>query len=338
MADVARRYTWEVLLAVILLGTIAFNVSESSGYLGVDNFVNLFQLHIEKVIVVVTMTFVIVSGEIDLSVASVMAWSASVLAALHERDAPLVVAILAALVAAAIAGLIHGWCVARLGLPSLVVTLAGLIGWRGAARVLVEDRSIGGFPDWFDTLGQDGILGPLPLALLVFFALLIVGWVILHRSAAGRVLYVIGDNADVARYSGVDVGRTRLVLFTVSSTVAGLAGILFAARLGTVRGDLATGFELEVITIVLLGGVSIFGGSGRMSGVLLAVLVVLNLRNGFGLANVGGNTQTGVIGAILIGSVLAQNLVQWLTDRRHGPPPSIAPGMPATDSNALAGS
>ena len=188
MADWARRYTWELLLAVILLATIAFNISESSGYLGVDNFVNLFQLHIEKVIVVVTMTFIIVSGEIDLSVASVMAMSASVLAALHEHDVPLVLAILAALGAAAVAGLIHGWCVARLGLPSLVVTLAGLIGWRGAARILVEDRSIGDFPSWFDRLGQESILGPLPLALLVFGALLVVGWVILHRSAAGRLL------------------------------------------------------------------------------------------------------------------------------------------------------
>jgi rhamnose transport system permease protein len=339
MADWARRYTWELLLTVILLGTIAFNVSESSGYLGVDNFVNLFQLHIEKVIVVVTMTFIIVSGEIDLSVASVMAWSASVLAALHEHNVPLVLAVLAALIAAAVAGLIHGWCVARLGLPSLVVTLAGLIGWRGAARVLVEDRSIGGFPGWFDRLGQDSILGPIPLSLLVFFALIVVGWVILQRSAVGRVLYVIGDNAEVARYSGVNVGRTRLVLFTVSSTVAGLAGILFAARLGTVRGDMANGFELEVITIVLLGGVSIFGGSGRMSGVLLAVLIVLNLRNGFGLANVGGNTQTGVVGAILIGSVLSQNLIQWLGERRHGSARQVPAGMHLPpEANAVAGS
>jgi rhamnose transport system permease protein len=327
MADWARRYTWELLLALILLGTIVFNLSQSSGYLGVDNFVNLFQLHIEKVIVVVTMTFVIISGEIDLSVASVMAWSASVLAALHEHEVPLLLAILAALIAAAMAGLIHGWCVARLGLPSLVVTLAGLIGWRGAARILVEDRSIGDFPSWFDRLGQDSILGPLPLALVVFFALFVVGWVILHRSASGRVLYVIGDNAEVARYSGINVGRTRLVLFTVSSTVAGLAGILFAARLGTVRGDMANGFELEVITIVLLGGVSIFGGSGRMSGVLLAVLIVLNLRNGFGLANVTGNTQTGWIGAILIGSVLAQNIIQWFGDRRRGPVTHVPAGM-----------
>ena len=323
LRDFARVYTWELVLGVILMGTIAFNLSESSGYLSVDNFVNLFQLHIEKVIVVVTMTFVIIAGEIDLSVASVMAWSASVLGALHEHDAPFALAIVAALAAAAVAGLIHGWCVARLGLPSLVVTLAGLIAWRGAARVLVEDRAIGEFPRWFDRLGQDELVGPLPVSLVIFVVLFAVGAVVLHRSAVGRVLYVIGDNAEVARYSGVDVVRTRLVVFLASSLVAGLAGILFAARIGTVRGDTANGFELEIITIVLLGGVSIFGGAGRMSGVLLAVLIVLNLRNGFGLANVGGNTQTGVIGAILIGSVIAQNVIDRITNRAR------APGVPA---------
>lgn len=339
MPSWARRYIWELLLLAILAGTVAFNISESSGYLGVDNFVNLFQLHIEKVIVVVTMTFVIMAGEIDLSVASVMAWSASVLAVLHEHGVPLGVAIVASLAAAAAAGLIQGWCVARLGLPSLVVTLAGLIGWRGAARVLVEDRSIGGFPEWFDRLGQDSLLGPLPLSLLIFVTLFAVGWVILHRSAVGRVLYVIGDNAEVARYAGVDVVRTRLVLFTASSLVAGIAGILFAARLGTVRGDMANGFELEVITMVLLGGVSIFGGRGRMSGVLLAVLIVLNLRNGFGLANVGGNTQTGVIGAILIGSVLAQNLIERRGARSRGPERSTPAGMHvAPEPSPVAGS
>jgi rhamnose transport system permease protein len=328
MPDLVRRHTWELVLGVILLGTIVFNLSQSSGYVSMDNFVNLFQLHIEKVIVVITMTFVIIAGEIDLSVASVMAWAAAVMASLHEHDVPLGAAIAIALMAAAAAGLIQGWCVAKLGLPSLVVTLAGLIGWRGATRILVEDRSIGDFPGWFDRLGQDELVGPLPLALVIFFVLFAIGWVVLHRSATGRVLYVIGDNSDVARYSGVDVVRTRLALFMASALAAGLAGILFAARLGTVRGDMATGYELEIITIVLLGGVSIFGGSGRMSGVLLAVLIVLNLRNGFGLANVGGNTQVGVIGAILIGSVIAQNLIDRYTNRARAPGLPIAVGMP----------
>ncbi len=324
MADWARRHTWELLLGSVLLATVIFNLTQSSGYLTVDNFVNLFQLHIEKVIVVVTMTFVIIAGEIDLSVASVMAWTAAVLASLHEHDVPFALAVVVALAAAAAAGLIHGFFIAKVGLPSLVVTLAGLIGWRGAARVLVEDRSIGGFPDWFDRLGQDDLVGPLPLAILVFVALFAIGWVVLARTATGRVLYVIGDNAEVARYSAVNVVRTRFGLFLASSLSAGLAGVLFAARLGTVRGDLATGFELEIITIVLLGGVSIFGGSGTMGGVALAVLIVLNLRNGFGLANVGGNTQTGVIGAILIGSVLARNAIDGFQGRAHAPTPRAA--------------
>ncbi len=246
----------------------------------------------------------------------------------------MVVAIGVALAAAAVAGLINGWCVAKLGLPSLVVTLAGLIGWRGAARVLVEDRSIGDFPRWFDRLGQDDLVGPLPVAVVLFFVLFAIGWVILHRSAVGRVLYVIGDNAEVARYSGVDVVRTRLALFIASSLVAGLAGILFAARLGTVRGDMASGYELEIITIVLLGGVSIFGGSGRMGGVLLAVLIVLNLRNGFGLANVGGNAQTGVIGAILIGSVIAQNIIDRISNRARAPGEPTVVGMPVPAQSA----
>jgi rhamnose transport system permease protein len=337
MAERLRPYTWELILGAILLGTVVFNLNESSGYLSVDNFVNLFQLHIEKVIVVVMMTFVIVSGEIDLSVASVMAWSAAVLASLHEHGTPVGLAIVVALMAALPAGLIHGWCVAKLGLPSLVVTLAGLIGWRGAARVLVEDRSIGGYPSWFERLGQDDLVGPLPVALVIFFALLAVGWIVLHRSATGRVLYVIGDNAEVARYSGVNIVRTRLVLFMFSSLVAGFAGILFAARLGTVRGDMATGFELEIITIVLLGGVSIFGGSGRMSGVALAVLIVLNLRNGFGVANVGGNTQIGVIGSILILSVIAQNLIDRFTNRSRAPGPPTPVGMPTPAQQGAAG-
>jgi rhamnose transport system permease protein len=325
MAEWARRHTWELLLATVLLATVVFNVAQSDGYLSVDNIVNLFRLHIEKVIVVVTMTFVIVAGEIDLSVAAVMAWAAAVLAWLHERDVPFGIAAVAALAAAGVAGLVHGFFIARLQLPSLVVTLAGLIGWRGAARVLVEDRSIGDFPGWFDRIGQDEVVGPFPVALVVFAVVLAIGWVVLTR-------YVIGDNAEVARYSGVDVVRIRFGLFLASSLTAGLAGILFAARLGTVRGDLATGFELEVITIVLLGGISIFGGAGRMSGVVLGVLIVLNLRNGFGLANVGGNTQTGVIGAILIGSVLAQNAFDRFHGRAQLPPsaPPPNPGLPAT--------
>jgi len=324
MPEALRTRTWELLLAAVLVATVVYNATQSPVYLDVDNFVNLFHLSIEKVIVAIAMTFVIVNGEIDLSVASVMAFAAAVLASLHEGGAvPFAVAIVIALAAATGAGLLQGFIVAKTGLPSLVVTLAGLIAFRGAARVLVEDRSVGDFPDWFRSLGRDEILGPLPFAVILFFVGLAVGGIVLHRSTFGRVVYVIGDNPEVARYSGIDVARVKLTLFGLSGFVAGVAGVLFAARLGSVRANIAEGFELDIITMVLLGGVSIFGGSGSLLGVALSIFVVLNIRNGLGLANVEASVQTGVIGALLILSVLAQNLVdralalsQHLQDKR----------------------
>ena len=317
MSEWARVRSWELLLAAILVATVVYNASQSDVYLDVDNFVNIFRLSIEKVIVAVTMTFVIVNGEIDLSVASVMAFSACVLESANEAGVPFWLAIVIALVAAAAAGFVQGLVVAKTGISSLVVTLAGLIGFRGAARILLEDRSSGEFPEWFGELGRDDVLGPMPFALVLFLALLVVGGVVLHRSAIGRKVFVIGNNAEVARYSGIDVARVKIALFTTSGLVAGVAGVLFAARLGSVRANIGEGFELDIITMVLLGGVSIFGGSGTLLGVALAIGIVLNLRNGLGLANVEPNTQTGVIGALLIASVLARNLLDRLSLRRR---------------------
>ncbi len=313
MREWVARNRWEAVLLGVLLVTIVVNAMLSPFYLGLGNFINLFWLSGEKIIVAIVMAFVIINGEIDLSVASVMGFSAAVLASVHAGgDVPFVVAILIALAAGAGAGLVQGLVVARLGLPSLVVTLAGLIGFRGAARVLLEDRSVGDFPEWFDRLGQEALTGPVPLVLLIFFVGLVVAWVVLERSALGRRIYVIGSSAEVARYSGIEVAGLKLRLFVASGLVSGLAGVLFAARLGSVRGSLAEFYELDIITMVLLGGVSIFGGSGSMLGVALAIFTVLNIRNGLGLANVDGIVQTGVIGLLLIGSVLLPNLAQRL--------------------------
>ena len=195
---------------MIFAGTVVFNVTQSTNYLDIDNFVNLFELSIEKVIIVVMMTFVIIAGEIDLSVASVMGLSAAVLASLNDGDAvPFWLAIVIAVAAGSAAGLVQGWCVSRLGLPSLVVTLAGLIGLRGLARVFVEDRSFGGFPSWFEELGQESLIGPLPFSVLLFLVGIVVGGVVLARTALGRRVYVVGDNADVARYSALNVGSLQ---------------------------------------------------------------------------------------------------------------------------------
>jgi rhamnose transport system permease protein len=309
---------WEMLLLALLVLIGGVNVAWSPFYLGVGNVVNLFQLEIEKIIVALMMTLIIINGEIDLSVASVMGLAACVAAYLFHAGWPMPLALLAALAAGAAAGAFNGFWIAYVGLPSLAVTLAGLIGYRGIARILVEDRAYGGFPDWFNALGQQPLVGPLTVSILIFAALFALMAVVLHRSALGRLVYVMGNNLAAARYSGVRVKPIKLLLFVACSSVAALAGVLYAARLGSVRGDMAVGFELDIITIVLLGGVSIFGGSGNLVGVGLSILVILNLRNGMGLADITGNTQTSVIGALLILSVLAPNMAQTLHTRWKG--------------------
>jgi rhamnose transport system permease protein len=307
--------SWEGLLLVILLAVIAMNATLSPVYLGLNNQVNLFQLSIEKIIVALVMTFIIINGEIDLSVASVMGLAACVVAFAHANGLPMALAVVAALLAGLLCGAFNGFWVAYLGLPSLAVTLATLIGFRGLARTLLEDRSISNFPEWFNRLGQQPWLGPLPFALVLFVLLYVIALVVLHYSGIGRLVYVIGNNREVARYSGVRVPRLKLALFAASGLVAALAGVLIAARLGAVRGNTADGFELDIITMVLLGGVSIFGGTGSLFGVGLAILIILNLRNGMSLINLTGNIQTGVVGVLLILSVLLPNLVQDVRSR-----------------------
>lgn len=305
-----RLKSWEGLLLAILIIIIGFNISMTPHYLQIQNQINLFQLHIEKIIVALIMTFLIINAEIDLTVGSVMGLAGCVLAYLYESGVPFEVCIVAGLLTGILAGAINGFMVSYVGLTSIIVTLAGLIGFRGLARVLLENRSIGNFPDWFDRLGQQPLIGPIPLALIIFFVLLIIALIVLQRSGAGRYVYVIGNNREVARYSGVNVRQVKMILFIVSGFVSAFAGLLLAARLGSMRGDTAVGTELEVITMVVLGGVSIFGGTGSLFGVLLSILIILNLRNGMGLLNITGEIQTGVIGILLILSVLGPNIGQ----------------------------
>jgi rhamnose transport system permease protein len=304
-----RLKSWEGLLLALLFVIIGINSVLAPGYLGVGNQVNLFILSIEKVMVAITMTFLIINGEIDLSAPSIMGLAACVAAYLFARGADFGTALLIAMSIGLVCGMFNGFWIARVGLNSLIVTLAMLICYRGLARVFLENNSIGKFPQWFEALGQKNLVGPIPLALLLFLGLWVVAVIILQYSGFGRTVYVIGNSKDVARYSGVRVPRVKFLLYIASGLMSALAGLLLAARLGSVRGDLALGYELDIITMVLLGGVSIFGGSGTLYGVFLSIMIILNVRNGMSLANLSGHFQTGVIGVLLILSVLGPNLL-----------------------------
>ncbi|MCW1920606.1 ABC transporter permease [Rhodobacter sp. KR11] len=309
-----RLKSWEGMLALLFLATLAANAVLAPEFLTLQNQINLFQLSIEKIILALVMTLVILNAEIDLSVSSVLGLSACVFGYLVHEGVAAPWAVVAALMVGPVAGLINAVLIARMGIPSLVVTLAMLIMFRGVARILVKDQSMGDFPLWFTTLGQKGFLGPIPLSLWLFLGFSVGLGVLLHRTGFGRQVVVIGTNAEVARFSGLDVARVKTTLFVMVSSMAALAGVLYAARLGSVRGDAGVGFELDVITMVLLGGVSIFGGKGSMAGVILSILIILNLRNGMALTNITGHIQTGVIGVLLILSVLGPNL--WERVRR----------------------
>ena len=312
---VSRLMSWEVFLLAVLVTTILVNAGMSDVFLTLNNQINLFQLSIEKIIVALIMTLVIINAEIDLSVASMMGLAACAFGWVFQAGFPAELAILVALLIGIAGGAFNAFFITRMGLPSLVVTLAMLIGFRGLARVLVEDRGITDFPEWFDALGQQPIIGPFPLGLVIFAAILVFLIIVLQFSGFGRYVYMIGNSREVAEYSGVDVARVKAVLFVASGFISALAGLLYAARVGAVRGDVALGFELDIITMVLLGGISIFGGKGTLFGALMAILIVLNLRNGMALASITGHIQTGVIGLLLIVSVLIPNIKELVSTR-----------------------
>ena len=302
--------SWEGFLAIILLVIVIVNSLISESFLSIENQINLFVLSIEKVIIVLIMAKIIINAEIDLSVASMMGLSACALGWFVESGMSMPMALIGSITIGAIGGAFNGFWITVVKLPSLVVTLAMLIGFRGIARVLIGDRSIKMFPQWFEDLGQQPLFWNIPFSVMIFMALLICVVIILEYTGFGRHIYTIGINQNVALYSGINVARVKMLLFIFSGMISALAGILYAARLGTVRGDMGLGFELDIITIVLLGGVSIFGGSGTIYGVILSILIVLYLRNGMSLSNITGHLQTGVIGVLLILSVLIPNVIE----------------------------
>ncbi|MEL6524860.1 MAG: ABC transporter permease, partial [Chloroflexota bacterium] len=204
---------WETLLLLLLVVVIGVNSQVSEFYFDADNISNIFRLSIEKAIVVIVMAFVIINAEIDLSVASVMGLAASVLAFTYEAGQPLIIGIGVALLAGLICGLINGYFIAYLGIPSLVVTLAGLIMYRGAARILLEDRSVGDYPAWFTNIAQAEVIGPFPITILFFMLLLILAFIILQYSVFGRYIYAIGNNLEGSEYAGIDVKRVKMWIF-----------------------------------------------------------------------------------------------------------------------------
>src|SRR5215213_11212605 len=301
----ARFLRWEWLLVALILAVGAFNTWRSPFFLNGNNLLRTTSDFVEIGIMVLPMVFIIITGNIDLSIASTLGLSASLMGWLFMGGWNIWAAAGVALGVSALAGLLNGFLIARLKLPALVVTIGTLSFYRGLAYALLGDQAARGYPASFAYLGQGTLPGTrIPFALLLFALLALVFGLVLQKTTFGRFLYAIGNNEPASRYSGVPVERIKMIVFVLSSVMAALAGFILAARFGSTRPDIGTGLELTVITVTVLGGVSIFGGSGTMVGVILALILVGILRFGMGLINLQGQVQDIVIGMLLILSIL----------------------------------
>jgi rhamnose transport system permease protein len=300
----------EGVLFLILVAALVVLAHQSDRFLTTGNLLNQGRLMAEVGLVALPMTFIIITGGIDLSVGSILGLCAIVLGVIwHNLGLPLEVAIGVTLLIGALAGAINGWFITRVGVPPLIMTLATLALYRGLAEGISQARSVRGYPEWFFRLGQGEVLG-VPTQLWLLLVAIVLAAIVLAYTAFGRSLYAIGHNELAARFSGIPVDRYKLAIYTLSGFMAGLAGYIFVSRVSTTRSDMGTGLELDVIAAVVLGGTSIFGGTGSIAGTVLGVILIQLLKNGLALTGVKGDATIVVIGAVLILSILITNVIQ----------------------------
>jgi rhamnose transport system permease protein len=302
--------TQELVLLVALAVALAVLAVLTDRFMTVGNLLNQGRLMTEVALVALPMTFIIITGGIDLSVGSIMGLTAILLGIFWQGGLPLPLAVVAAIAVAGLCGFFNGLLITRVRVPPLIMTLATLALFRGLAEGISQARSVRGYPEWFFVLGQGEVLG-VPTQLWILLIAVVVFWVVLSKTTFGRSLYAIGHNETAARYSAIKVDRIKLAIYTVSGLMSGLAGAIFVSRVSTTRSDMGTGLELDVIAAVVLGGTSIFGGIGTIAGTVLGFTLIQLLKNGLALTGVKGDATIVVIGTVLILSILITNFLQY---------------------------
>jgi rhamnose transport system permease protein len=310
-AVTAKLRSWEFILLVLVVVVLVVAAATVPGFTRPFSISTGLATFAPAALMALPLALLVIVRDIDISVASIAGLSsvAAGLAIEAGQSVPVVVA--AALVTGLLCGAVNGFFVAVMGLPALLVTLGTLALFRGLCYVLLGGTPISPLPEFFTVLGNDNIPGlVVPWAIAPFLVLAVVFGIVLHRTTVGRRIYAIGGNPETARYSGIRVARIRFVLFVVSGVVSGLAGMIYMGITSQVAPDGAQGLELDVITVVFLAGVSVLGGKGRITGVVLASILILALRKSLQLMNVSGYTQGIAVGGVLIASLLVTNLSQ----------------------------
>jgi rhamnose transport system permease protein len=299
---------WETLLLVLLGCTIAFGASVSPYFLQSTNLFFICLNVGEVAIMALPLTLIVITGEIDLSVASMLGLTGVAMAELFKHGWPIWPSMIAAVVLGAFLGAFNGFLVTRVGLPSLAVTIGTLTLYRGIAQGILPTDTIGGFPTNLSSIGVVPIPGThIPYSIAFFAVLAVIFGVVLHATPLGRAIFAIGAGQEAAFFAGIRVKRVKFWLYVLSGTLCGFAGVLWTLRFASARYDSAVGMELYVVTIVLLGGISIFGGRGTILGVVLAVAVLGCLQTALTADLMPAQDQNIVVGALLLASVIVPN-------------------------------
>jgi len=299
---------WEWILLVVFIGVNIMNMYLSPYYMDFFNLRDATMAFLDKAFIVLPMVFVMILADIDISVASTVALSSVVMADLYQRGVPMEIAVVICLAVGTACGLINGLLIVKFKeLSAVIVTLITMILYRGIAYVILENKAAGNFPEWFNYLGW-GYVGEIPFIFIVFVVFAVIFALLLHKTTFGKHVYAIGTNSTASRFSGIPVDRVKIIVFTLTGFMAAVTALFLTSKMGSTRPNIANMYELEVIAMAVLGGISTAGGKGKMIGAIIAIFLVGLLRYGLGLVNVNAQLQLIIIGALLITAVALTQL------------------------------
>lgn len=293
-------FSWPSLLLVVAVALFILNSFMSPYFLSAWSLSDATFNFTEKAIIAFAMALLIISGEIDLSVAAIIALSSTIMGLCLQLGFGTSELVFVGLFVGVLCGAFNGTLVVGLGLPSIVVTIGTMSFFRGISFIILGDQAFNGYPAEFAFFGQGYVWWVISFEFVLFLFVALAYFVLLHKTNFGRQIFVIGNNATAAQFSGVRVKRIKFILFCLVGLMSGIAAILLTSRLGSTRPSIAQGWELEVITMVVLGGISILGGSGKIQGVFIAAFIMGLISFGLGLLNVPGIVMSIFIGALLI--------------------------------------
>jgi len=311
-----KIFRWETFLILIVFLVCVMNSHLSPYFLDPWNLSDATFNFTEKALIALPMAMLIIAKEIDISVAAIISLSSTLMGLVAQMGAPVYAVAFVGILAGAACGLFNGILVTRFNIPSIVVTIGTMSLFRGISYILLGDQVVRDYPDGFEFFGQGYVywVFSFELVLFVFFAL--VFYWLLHRTTFGRYTYAIGNNSTASYYSGIKVDKHRLILFSLVGVMSGIASVLLTSRLGSTRPSIAMGWELSIITMVVLGGVSILGGSGTIAGVVLAVILMGLVTFGMGLLNIPGIVMTIIVGVMLITVVSLPVLITFYKNKK----------------------